>query len=209
VAQRGGGGQRGGGQPGGGAQAAPAPQGVRDYTVTAIPGVIAAGAKWTMVWQGTDNADGLVGTADGGILFAQEQPMQISKIDKNDKVSVFLKDTHGTGSVAIDAKGRILAAERTCTDPGNAGRGITAPCVEPTAIAVLAPERKILADKDGDGKPLGRVNDLVVDKKGGVYFNGTATYYVSPTGKVSSVGQDVRSNGIILSRDEKTLFVTN
>src|SRR5579871_493503 len=37
---------------------------LRDVTVQAIPGVIAPGAKWSVAWQGTDNADGIVGTAD-------------------------------------------------------------------------------------------------------------------------------------------------
>src|SRR5579863_5927880 len=118
------------------------PQGVREVMVTEIPGVVAAGAKWTLAWQGTDNADGIVGTADGGLLFAQEQPNRVSKLDQNDKVSVFLEDTHGTGALMIDSHGRILAVERTCTDPG----GRPAQCREPTAVAVLAPERKILAD---------------------------------------------------------------
>ena len=91
----------------------------RDVTVTAIPGVIAAGAKWQLVWQGTDNADGIVGSPDGGLLFAQEQPSTVRKIDKNDMVSVYIKDTHGAGALALDARGRILAVERTCTDPGR------------------------------------------------------------------------------------------
>ncbi len=83
-------------------------QGTREVTVTEIPGVVAAGARWTLVWQGTDNADGIVGTPDGGLLFAQEQPSRVSKLDRDGKVSVFLQDTHGTGALAIDAKGRIL-----------------------------------------------------------------------------------------------------
>src|SRR6266568_4657478 len=105
----------------------------KDVTVTEIPGVVAAGAKWTLAWQGTDNADGIVGTADGGLLFAQEQPNRISKLDKNDKAYVFLEDTHGAGALTIDSKGRILAAERTCTDPGRQ----LAQCSEPTAVGVL------------------------------------------------------------------------
>ena len=71
----------------------------REVTVTAIPGVVAAGAQWTLAWQGTDNADGIVGTEDGGLLFAQEQPNRVSKLDPNDKVSVFVQNTRGAGSV--------------------------------------------------------------------------------------------------------------
>src|SRR5690349_18604162 len=152
---------------------APPPIQARDVTVNAIPGVIAAGAKWQLAWQGTDNADGIVGTADGGLLFAQEQPSRVSKLDNHDQVSVFLEGTHGAGALAIDSKGRILAVERTCTDPG----GKAAQCTEPTAVAVLSPERKILADHY-QGMSLGRLNDLMPDKKGGVYFNGAGTFYV-------------------------------
>src|SRR5687767_9283431 len=104
--------QRGGGQ----AQTFNQPDGPRDVTVGAIPGVVAAGARWQLAWQGTDNADGIVGTDDGGLLFAQEQPNQVSKLDKDDRVSVAVRGTHGAGSVTVDATGRILAAERTCTD---------------------------------------------------------------------------------------------
>lgn len=180
------------------------PQGVRGVTVTEIPGVVAAGAKWTLAWQGTDNADGIVGTSDGGLLFAQEQPNRVSKLDQNDNVSVFLEDTHGTGALTIDSQGRILAVERTCTDPGRQ----PAQCTEPTAVAVLAPKRKILADKIG-GKRLGRLNDLTVDKRGNVYFNGSGTFHLDAKGQVSRIGENIRTNGIMLSRDEKTLYVTN
>lgn len=172
--------------------------------VKAIPGVVAAGARWTVVWQGTDNADGIVGTADGGLLFAQEQPNLVSKVDANGTASVYLKDTHGTGALTVDAKGRIFGAERTCTDPGKQ----PSQCKEATAVAELFPERRILADNI-DGKPLGRLNDLIADKKGGVYFNGAGLFYVNASGKVIGIGENIRTNGITLSRDEKILYVTN
>ena len=81
-------------------------------------------------------------------------------------------------------------------------------------MAVLAPERKILADgfggkSPGAGKSLGRLNDLTVDKKGNVYFNGGGTFHLDAKGQVRSIGENIRTNGIMLSRDEKTLYVTN
>jgi len=187
--------QRGAGQP----------AGVRDVRVTPIPGVVAGGATWTIAWQGTDNADGIVGTADGGLLFAQEQPSQVSKLDANDRVSVFLRDTHGAGALTVDPAGRIMAVERTCTDPGRRGPD---PCVEPTVVGFLTPERRTIADSV-DGKPLGRLNDLVADRKGGVYFTVGGAYYVNAAGRVTSLGDNLRTNGIILSRDERVLYVTN
>lgn len=185
-------------------QGFPQPEGAREVTVREVPGVVAAGAMWAIAWQGTDNADGIVGTTDGGLLFAQEQPSRVGKLDRNDNFSVYLEDTHGAGALAIDSQGRILAVERTCTDPGRQ----PATCTEPTAVAVLSPQHKVLAD-NFQGKGLGRLNDLMADKKGGVYFNGAGTFYLSPSGQVSSIGENIRSNGILLSRDEKTLYVTN
>jgi gluconolactonase len=179
------------------------PQGAREVIVTEIPGVVAAGAKWTSAWQGTNNADGIVGTKDGGLLFAQEQPSQVSKLDKDDHVSVFLRETHGTGALSVDAKGRILVVERTCADPGRSG-----PCTEPTVVGVLAPERKTLAESF-EGKPLGRLNDLVADRKGGAYFTVGGAYYVNAAGRVTSLGENIRANGIMLSRDERIVYVTN
>src|SRR4030095_1424672 len=180
------------------------PQGARDVSMSAIPGVVAANARWMLAWQGTDNADGIVGTDDGGLLFAQEQPNRISKLDANDKVSVVIEDTHGTGAIAIDAKGRVLAVQRTCTDPG----GQPAQCSEPTRVGVLSPERKVLADSV-EGKPLGLLNDLVGDKKGGVCFTVGGGYYVNAAGRVTSLGENIRANGIMLSPDERVLYVTN
>lgn len=186
--------QRGGG---------PAGQ-LREVTVTEIPGVVAAGAVWKLVWQGTDNADGIVGTKDGGLLFAQEQPSRISKLNVNGKLSSYLEDTHGTGALTVDSKGRIFGVERTCTDPGKDPKN----CTEATALAELAPQRRILAD-NFDGKSLGRLNDLIADKKGGFYFNGGALFYLNPAGKVGTIGENLRTNGITLSPGEKTLYVTN
>ena len=58
--------------------------------------------------------------------------------------------------------------------------------------------RKTLADSF-EGKPLGRLNDLVADRKGGVYFTVGGAYYADPAGRVTSLGDNIRANGIILS----------
>ncbi len=155
-------------------------------------------------WQGTDNADGLVAAPDGGLLFAQEQPSRVSKLDADDRVSIVVEDTHGAGSLAIDTRGRMLAVLRTCTDPG----GQPAQCTEPTAIAVLSPTRTTLTTSF-DGKPLGRLNDLVPHRSGGVFFTVGGAFFMNAAGVVASLGPDIRANGIMLSPDERTLYVTN
>jgi gluconolactonase len=184
----------------------PQPTPAREVTVTGIPGVIAAGAKWRLVWQGPDNADGIIGTKDGGLLFAQEQPSTVGMLDPKDKFSILVRDTHGTGALAYDNKGRLIGAERTCSDPG----GRPAECKEPAELVVLHPTRLILASKYGE-KTFWRMGEVVADSKGGAYFSDDAgTYFVNAAGKVSLVaGKEVRTNGMALSRDEKTLYLTN
>jgi gluconolactonase len=178
---------------------------LRQVTVAAIPGIVEAGAAWTLAWQGTTNADGLVGSDDAGLLFAQEQPNRISKLDRNDTLSVFVQDTRGAGSITIDARGRLIAAQRTCTDPGR-----REPCTVPPAIGVIYPERerRILAEKV-QGQSIGRPNDLVVGKQGTVYFTSGGAFSLDANGTVAALGENIRANGIMLSPDEKILYVTN
>ena len=181
--------------------------GERAATVTEIPGVIAAGASWELVWADFNTADGIVGTPDGGILFAQEQTDSIRKLDVNNKEYVFVADAHGPGAVSMDSEGRVYAVERTCTDPG---RWHAASCPELTRVAMVAPEQKILANSFPDGKPLGRLNDLIADGKGGAYFTSAGLFYVNPHGVVSTIAdKETHTNGLMLSRDGKVLYVTD
>jgi gluconolactonase len=181
--------------------------GERAASVAEIPGVVAAGATWELVWADFKTADGIVGTADGGILFAQEQGDTIRKLDVNNHESVYLTDTHGAGALSIDAQGRLYAVQRTCTDPG---KPFSAACPELTRISILAPEQRVLANSFADGRSLGRLNDLIADGKGGAYFTVGGLYYVNAQGVVSTVAdQDIRSNGLMLSPDGRTLYVTN
>jgi gluconolactonase len=182
----------------------PQPEPAKQVTITQIPGIIAAGSQWMMAWQGTATADGMTGTKDGGILFAQEQTNTIFKLDRKDKAAPFLTNPRGPGAVAIGPKGQIYAVERSCTDPG----GKPDECKQPTDVAVLNPTRKILADSV-NGKGLGRVNDLVADRKGNIYFTSGGLFHLNPQGKVTEVGANLRTNGVMISPDEKTLYVTN
>src|SRR3954468_17046124 len=112
AARPGGAGGAGGGRPGGGGPppAAPAPAAPppappatppafppppADYTVSAIPGVIAAGQKWTKVWEVTgNNADGILAEKNGDLLIAQNHASTVMKLDKNGKATPVYTDTH-------------------------------------------------------------------------------------------------------------------
>src|SRR5579863_511825 len=192
---------KGGPGQGKGPAGARAPIPPQDVTSAAIPGVIAAGQKWKMAWQGEATADGMVGTDDGGLIFAQEQSNRIIKIDEKDDVTILIARSHGPGAVSIGPNGAIYAVERSCTDPDAVTR---AACTEATDIAVLTPERKVLADKMAEsGAGLGRINDLTVAKSGWVYITGTGALAMDPSGKITRIDQNLRTNGIILSADEK------
>jgi gluconolactonase len=185
---------RGGGR---GRGRGPEQAGPRDYTVTAIPGVIAAGQKWREVWQvDGNNADGIIATKDGGILIAQNDNSDVIKLDKNGKTSVAYSGTNTGGSLAMNSKGTLFVANR--------GLG--------TSIEELAPQRKTFANKI-NGDPMecigGVLNDITADSKGGVYFTMGGLFYADPMGKITKYGENLTTNGIILSADEKHLFVTN
>jgi gluconolactonase len=174
----------------------PAP-GPRDYQVMEIPGVIAAGQRWKFLWQEAgNNGDGIVGTFDGGLLIAQNDKSDVVKLDQDGRPSVVFTDTHTGGSLSINSAGAVFIV----------ARGLH------PAIWELSPHRKVLADsyRGETWDCLGGVlNDLSADRKGGAYFTMGGLYYASPGGVVTKYGENLRTNGIILSPDEKKLFVTN
>jgi gluconolactonase len=172
----------------------PAP---REVTATAIPGVIAAGQQWKFLWQDAgNNGDGIVGTKDDGLLIAQNDKADVVKLDRAGKPTVVYTDTHTGGSLSMNAKGELFIVERG---------------LHP-AIWELSPKHQMLADKyEGDSWDCigGVLNDLSADKKGGAYFTMGGLFYASPAGAVTKYGENLRTNGIILSPDEKKLYVTN
>jgi gluconolactonase len=181
--------------------------GERATAVTAIPGVVSAGVQWEIIWADFETADGIVGTADGGILFAQEQTDTIRKLMADGREYTVIPHTRGAGAVSLDTQGRLFGVERTCTEPLNT---FLSGCNELTMVTQFLPERRVLANSFADGSPLGRVNDLIADGKGGIYFTVGGAFYLSPAGVVSTVAdQNIRSNGIMLSPDGRTLYVTN
>ena len=178
----------------------------RKVTVSAIPGVVAAGAEWTKVWQeGGNSADGILATRDGSVLVAQEDYDAALKIDANGNSSVLVANAKGVGALSMDRQGNLYGALRT-ERPGS-----TKPDKDSivNAIVMLAPERKVISDKWSDGGPLTvRPNDLDADSHGGAYFTTGCLYYAGPHG-ASVVADNIRTNGIAFSLDDKTLYVTN
>ena len=66
----------------------------------------------------------------------------------------------------------------------------------------------LLADRF-EGKPLGRLNDLVVDAKGERLLHRRRCVLRWLEWNREESSDDIRTNGVMLSRDEKTVYVTN
>jgi gluconolactonase len=181
--------------------------------IAAIPGVVADNAQWRMHWSGPMIVDGMTAAADGGLLFAQEQSNSIIKVWPDGKWWVQWPFVAGAGSVSIDGQGRTFAADRSCTDPGL---GLGANCTPFSRIMQLTPERKVIADRFADGTTLGRINDLAADGHGGAYYTQGGLFHARADGTVDTIAAGgnpqqggLFTNGLVLSPDGKTLYVTN
>jgi len=200
IPARGGGGRgagRAGGPPGGPADATFPPP-AAGYTVTAIPGVVAAGARWTKVWEVSgNNADGILADSNGDILIAQNHNSAVVRLDQSGNATTVYSDTHTGGALSMNTKGELFIVQR----------GLRA------NVSQLAPTRRILADKLQNGDPLdclgGVINDLTAHSSGGVYFTMGGLYHADASGTVTPYGENLRTNGVVLSPDERTLYVTN
>ena len=181
--------------------------------VTAIPGVVSGDAQWTKFWEGPMIVDGMTADADGNVLFAQEQSNSIIRVWPDGRWWVQWPFVAGAGSVSIDSEGRTFAADRSCTDPGL---GLGANCTIPSRIVQLTPERKVVADKFADSSTLGRINDLRADGHGGAYYTQGGLFHAKADGTVDTIAAagnpqqgGLFTNGLELSPDGKTLYVTN
>jgi gluconolactonase len=192
-----------------------------DLVAPAIPGVVATGTKIELIKEGFTGTEGPLALPSGEFVFTETQANRITKIAADGTTSAFLENTNGANGLGFNPQGDLVAVQ-----------------VLETKVGVIYPANhvRVLAD-NFEGKVFGRPNDLVLDKRGGVYFTDSgvnpqqqqqnanavrsdgkpasptakpAVYYINPAGKLQRLADDIeRPNGIQLSRDEKTLFVAN
>ena len=179
---------------GGNANAAP-PVLVPPDPAPAIPGVLAAGQRWRKVWDGSgNNTDGATGT-DKGLVLAHNDLSQIIEISLNGSVEVVARDTFTGGAIAVLPDGQLYVGARALN------RGIWR----------VSPRQ--LFTNTMNGEPLeclgpAVLNDMVADRKGGIYMTMGGVYYANARGVVSGRYGRVGGNGIVVSPDDKTLYVT-
>src|SRR5688572_17700490 len=183
-----------------------------DTVAPDIPGVVKGGTRVQLLKDGLDGTEGPIAMPDGSVIFSEINANRLVRIAADDTFSTFLDNTGGTTGLQFDAQGRLYAA----VVPWGS-----------TKFSILYPEnaRKVVIDNH-DGKPFGRPNDLVIRRDGGMYFTDSANaqprpaeplplpaafYYLPPGAtKATQVLTDVGfPNGVILSRDEKVLYLNN
>ncbi|HZV07402.1 MAG TPA: SMP-30/gluconolactonase/LRE family protein [Gemmataceae bacterium] len=169
-----------------------------------IPGIGPAGPI-VKLHTGFKFTEGPAADRNGNVYFSDIPNERIHKVDADGKLSIVREKTNHANGLMLNAKGEIVACE---------GDGQVA------AYSSDGKSRRVLADSY-DGKRFNAPNDLVIDKQGGVYFTDpyfgtlkslpqgkTAVYYLAADGKVSRLIDDLPNpNGIILSPDERTLYV--
>jgi gluconolactonase len=142
----------------------------------------------------------------GNVYFTDIPNEKIHHVDLDGKLTTFVPKSNHSNGLMLNAAGEILACEMDGQLVAHSPDGKT---------------RRIIADKF-EGKRFNAPNDLVIDQQGGIYFTDPeysapkpfpqgirSFYYVDAQGKVARLcDKDLPNpNGIILSPDEKTLYV--
>ena len=181
-----------------------------DPVTPAIPGVAAGGVVIDEIKDGFNGTEGPIGYTDGSLLFTETNANRIIRIAPDNKISTFLENSNGANGLALNAQGELFAAQTLKTQVG---------------IIYPKDKKKVLAE-NYSGTPFQRPNDLVLDKKGGIYFTDSGTrptkenpnpppstpgvYYISPAGQLQQLANDIeRPNGIQLNKAETILYVAN
>jgi len=171
-----------------------------------IPGIGPAG-EVKKLHTGLMFTEGPASDGQGNLYFSDVSGNKIHKVDAAGELTTFLDPSNHTNGLMVNAAGKIVACEMD-------GR-IVEIDAKTKAVKALAPEY--------EGKRFNAPNDLVIDKEGGIYFTDPhfrapanmplpqgvrAFYYRAADGKVTRLGViENAPNGVILSPDEKTLYV--
>jgi gluconolactonase len=187
----------------------------------AIPGVVRAGAPIERILTGFDGLDDPIGLTDGSLIFSEPGARRIHRLDTStNAVSVLVAESNESHGVTEDATGRLISAQAW---DGSTRIGVIHP-----------PERQAVLSDNYQGQPFSRPNDLIVTRRGGVYFTDpgltvqqaealvkrlgkplgprlpATVYYIPPGGAAIKIEDKmIRPNGIQLSRDEKVLYISD
>jgi gluconolactonase len=176
------------------------------------PMIFAPGAKLKVEAEGEGAGEGPAWHPKLGVLTSGNTG-NIHLLSRDGKASIYRKNAH-TNGLLFDAQGRLVACE-----PGE--RRVTRTELDGT-IRVLTSQYK--------GKRYNTPNDLTIDSKGRIYFSDPrygkrddmqirdekgqtieGVYRIDPDGTVTRIiGRELeRPNGVLVSADDKYLFVAD
>lgn len=170
-----------------------------------IPGVGPTGPV-VEVQKGFQFTEGPASDDQGNLYFTDIPAEKILKLDPAGALSTFSdKSGHANGLMYNPGTKELFACEMD-------GQVV--------ALALDGGKRRVLAGKYNDNR-FNAPNDLVLDQAGGVYFTDPSfrapkpqpqdklgVYYAAADGKVTRLVDSLPNpNGVILSPDEKTLYV--
>jgi len=170
--------------------------------------LIAPGTKPDVLGTGYGFCEGPAADGRGNIYFSDGKKDSIHYYEVGKPVALFVDDSTDANGMMFNAQGELCVCE------GAAHRVV--------AIDVTTKEKRVLADQI-DGISFNEPNDLAVDRTGGFYFSDPNyqhhgqptvmkqdTYYCSAEGPVARVSTVCfKPNGVLLSADEKTLYVAD
>jgi gluconolactonase len=159
------------------------------------------------VASGLGYVEGPVWSKKGFLLFSDMLASRILKMAAPNHVESYRDDSNGTNGNAFDAQGRLYSCERD-------GRRVVRREMNGhvTVIASLFEEKR-----------LNDPNDVVVRRDGQVYFSDSrpkgslqpfeldsaGLYHVNPQGKISLIAKMPAPNGVTLTPDGHTLYVSD
>jgi gluconolactonase len=178
-------------------------------TTTAEPDPLAGRGEVELIDDGYGFTEGPQWMPDDGLLlFTDLDSNTIYQVAADDEITVFRRPSHYSNGLAVDADGRLLAAEA-------GARRVTRTESDGTVTPIA--ERF-------HGTPLNEPNDIVVRSDGTIYFTdptfGMAVaeldfrgiFRIAPDGGLTAErrGDTTEApNGLALSPDERLLYVTN
>ncbi|MCA8989440.1 MAG: SMP-30/gluconolactonase/LRE family protein [Planctomycetaceae bacterium] len=157
--------------------------------------ILIPGEDWELVSAGYGFTEGPAADASGTVYFTDVPADKIHVIALDGQVTVFDDQAERTSGLYFGPGGDLYACR-------NGGRKIVV--YRRQSDGQLNPQPEVLAEEVN-------VNDLVVDRWGGVYFTNpkeSRLEYVAPSGYVRQVATGLNPNGIVLSADGGTLVTT-
>lgn len=180
-------------------------------TAAPIPGIGPVGAV-QIVSSGHIFTEGPADDGAGGLYFSDLNSEKVFRLSRSGDVSTAIEESRRANGLMLDPGENRLVI---CESGAKGVLGIS------RLVALDRETGKVEELSAGyQGRAFNRLNDLVIDREGGIYFSDivggkpdlpqprAAVYYRAPGGAVSRLIDDLpQPNGVLLSPNEQTLYV--